>query len=60
MISTTIFLNKIVELREKEDIDTILDLYHQSLLGGHLGSEKMYKTISKFYKWDNMTNDVKN
>lgn len=59
-ISTTIFLNKIVELKEKEDIEKILELYHQTLLGGHLGAEKMHKTISKFYKWDGMTNDVKN
>lgn len=59
-ISTTFYLNKILELKEKEDIDDIMDLYHQTLLGGHLGAEKMYKTISKFYKWDGMTNDIKN
>lgn len=58
--STTFFLNKIVELKEREDIESILNLYHQTLLGGHTGAEKMYKTISKFYKWENMTNDIKN
>lgn len=58
-ISTTFFLNKIVELREREDIDKILELYHKSLLGGHVGGERMYKTISKFYKWDNMLQEIK-
>lgn len=53
------YLNKILTLTEKDDIDTILNLYHKSLLGGHIGSEKMYKTIAKFYKWNNMGNDIK-
>lgn len=59
-ISTTFYLNKILEIKEKDDIETIMDLYHQTLLGGHLGIEKMYKTISKFFKWNGMTNDIKN
>lgn len=59
-ITTTFYLNKIVELKEREDIEEILKLYHKSLLGGHIGFDKMYKTISRFYKWDNMTNDIKN
>lgn len=59
-ISVTLFLNKIVEVIEKSDIEAILDLYHKSLLGGHFGIEKMLKTISKFYKWNNMSIDIKN
>lgn len=43
---------------EKEDIEKILDLYHKSLLGGHLGADKMYKTISKFYSWNGMVEDI--
>lgn len=58
-ISIVLFLNKIIEVIEKEDIDMILELYHKSLLGGHFGADKMYKTISKFYKWNNMVNDIK-
>lgn len=58
-VSTTFFFNKIVELKEGEDINKILDLYHKSLLGGHVGSEKMQKTISKFYHWDKMSDDIK-
>lgn len=59
-MSVTFFLNKVLELREREDINKIIDLYHKSILGGHTGSQKLYQTISKFYKWDNMVNDIKN
>lgn len=58
-ISATFYLNKILELQEKEDINKILDLYHKSLFGGHMGSDKMHKTISKFYTWSNMQQDIK-
>lgn len=58
-ISTTLYLNKIIYLRERDDIDKIMDLYHKSILGGHNGGKRMYKTISKFYKWNNMLEDIK-
>lgn len=58
-ITTVFFLNKIIELKEKDDIEMILKLYHKSLLGGHVGGEKMYKTISKFYTWNGMVEDIK-
>lgn len=45
---------------EGDDIKTIMDLYHKSLLGGHIGIEKMQKTISKFYKWENMNKTIEN
>lgn len=59
-IDITFYLNKIIELVEREDIEIFLELYHETLLGGHLGAEKMYRTISKFYTWNNITNDIKN
>ena len=59
-IEITFFLNKILELKEREDIDKIMELYHRSMLGGHTGTERMYKTISRFYRWNNMLNDIKN
>lgn len=58
-ISVTIFLNKIIDLVEKGDIDNILNLYHKTLLGGHIGADKMFHTISKFYKWDNMAQTIR-
>lgn len=58
-ISVVFFLNKIVEIKESDDIQTILNTYHKSLLGGHFGVEKMFKTISRFYTWDNMLQNIK-
>lgn len=57
-IRATFFLNKVIELKELEDIDKILNIYHSSRLGGHCRTEKMYKTISQFYRWSNMKNSI--
>lgn len=59
-ISITIFLNKVVEVTEWEDKEKILDLYHKTLLGGHFGRKKMYETITRFYRWDGITSDIRN
>lgn len=59
-VEVTFYLNKITELKERDDIIKILELYHESVLGGHLGADRMLKTISRFYKWDGMTVDIKN
>lgn len=53
-------MNRIIELTQIESINQILKLYHQSVLGGHVGIERMRKTIGSFYKWPSMTNDIKN
>lgn len=58
-ISVNLFTNNIIEITQPDDIDNILKLYHESLLGGHFGAEKMFKTIARFYKWKNMENDIK-
>lgn len=55
----TFYLNKIVELKEREDIEEIMRLYHTNLLGGHFGAQKMTATISKYFTWTNMYNDIK-
>lgn len=47
-----------MELKERDDIKTVMDLYHLSLLGGHSGRDRMIKTISKFFKWEGMTKDI--
>lgn len=59
-MNITLYLNKILTLTEREDIEQILKLYHESLFGGHVGRDKMHKTIRKFYKWDKMTEDIAN
>lgn len=53
-----IYLNKIVELKEREDIDKILKLYHDGALG-HVGSERLQKTLTRFFTWNGMSNDIK-
>lgn len=58
-ITTTFYLNKILELKEREDIEEILKLFHDGLTGGHVGATKMRDTIAKFYKWDKMNEDIK-
>lgn len=48
-----------MDLIERNDMNEILKLYHNSLLGGHTGADRMYKTISRFYKWQHMLQDIK-
>lgn len=57
-IKITVFLNRIVELTQIQHIEQVLRLYHESILGGHCGIERMKKTIAKFYKWPTMTKDI--
>lgn len=57
--SVTVFTNNVIEITARDDIDKILQLYHESLLGGHFGADKMLQTIGRFYKWKNMENDIK-
>lgn len=58
-IKNVFFLNKILTLTEREDIEYILNLYHNTLLGAHVGGERMHKTISRFYDWNNMSQEIK-
>lgn len=59
-ISITLFLNKIIEVTEIDDINKILHNFHNTKLGGHASYEKMLMSIRRFYKWHNITSDVKN
>lgn len=58
-ISTTFFLNKIIEIIEDEDKMEIMRTYHLSLLGGHFGVDKTLRTIQKFFVWDNMGESIR-
>lgn len=55
----TLYLNKIIEISTEEQIGLILETYHKTLLGGHVGFERMKNNIRKFYTWKNMTRDIK-
>lgn len=59
-IKITIFLNKIIEITQIDHINQILRLYHESMLGGHCGIERMRQTIKRFYKWPTMNRDIIN
>lgn len=59
-ITTKFFLNFFLTLTEREDVEYVLNLYHNTLLGAHVGSERMHKTIAKFYNWNGMTQEIKN
>lgn len=57
-INANIYLDKLIEVTSVEDIKEILEIYHRSLLGGHMGMEKMKHTIRQFYKWPSMVKDI--
>lgn len=59
-IKVTLFLNKIIEILDIDDIKNTLNNYHSTLLGGHASYERMLNSIRKYYKWNNMGSDVKN
>lgn len=58
-IRTTFYLNRIIEVTLIEDIEEILSMYHRSLLGGHVGYERMKNNIQRFYRWPTMNADIK-
>lgn len=58
-LKITLFLCKIVELTDVEDINGTLKLYHLSPLGGHMSFERMYNTIRRYYNWHHMKKDIK-
>lgn len=49
-----------MEITRMEDINEILNMYHRSILGGHVGAERMKNTIRRFYKWPSMIKDIEN
>lgn len=58
-VSVTIFLNKVMEVNEIEDINKILYNFHNTKMGENCSFDKMLLTIRRFYNWHNMTNDMK-
>lgn len=58
-IKITLYLNKIIEITDTDDISATLHNYHNTLLGGHASFDRMFNTIRKHYKWNNMASDIK-
>lgn len=58
-IKVVLFLNKVIEISDFEMIQNILNMYHNSLLAGHVGFERMRNNIKKYYFWPGMHKDIK-
>ncbi|XP_062701336.1 uncharacterized protein LOC134285160 [Aedes albopictus] len=43
-----------------EERETVLQEFHDSPLGGHVGSKRMLKRINPLFKWENMRRDIEN
>lgn len=59
-ISLTIYLNRTIEVSEVEDINRIMHNFHNTKLGGHASFERTLNSIKRYYRWLNMTSDIKN
>ena len=44
----------------KSEVEALLYLYHNNLIVGHLGTNKMYKKLSRSYFWPKMYQEVQN
>lgn len=58
-VKTRFYLNKVIEITQIDDINEILNTYHKSLLGGHVGFERMKNNIQKFFHWPTMITDIR-
>lgn len=58
-IKITLYLNMILELTDIDDINLVLNNYHNTLLGGHASFERMSNNIKRSYHWHNMLSDIK-
>lgn len=53
-----ILYNKPKYIVDQSEIDEILNLYHNSPTGGHLGVNRLYKKVKALYKWPNMKKSI--
>lgn len=59
-IEISLFLNQIINVTDPNEINEILIEFHNTLSAGHVGWNKMYNAIKKYYSWANMISDIKN
>lgn len=59
-IKITLYLNKVIELTDIDQIQQTLTEFHDTLLGGHASYERMFNNIRRFYYWPSMKKDIKN
>lgn len=58
-IKCTFYLNKVIEISDTEEINTILSTYHASALAGHSSFEKTKNAIRRYFCWPTMNTDIK-
>lgn len=58
-ISVTIFLNDVTVLTERDQINQVIEEYHNSLIGGHSASKRTIQRIKLHYYWHGMKRDIK-
>lgn len=58
-VRVSIYLCKIIELTNVNEINDILNRYHLSPLGGHMSFERMLNNIKRHFSWHNMRSDIK-
>lgn len=58
-INVTLFLNRVIELTDINEIRKIISVYHDSLVSGHQGVTRTLNSIKKFYSWYGMSKDIK-
>lgn len=56
----TLHLNQIIQITDPNEINKILIEFHNTISAGHMGWNKMYNAIRKYYSWTNMVSDIKN
>lgn len=59
-IKMYIFVNDIIHITYKDEINKIIFEYHNSLIGGHLEINRTLREIKKIYHWKSINNDIKN
>lgn len=59
-IEISLYLNQVIHITDRNEINKILIDFHNTLSGGHTGWNKMYNAIRKYYSWTNMVSDIKN
>lgn len=58
-VNVVLYLNKIIDIYKKEDINKILELYHNKKVSGHFGVSRTLANIKQWYWFPNQRKLVK-
>lgn len=57
-IKLKIYIQEIIKLQEKADIEKLINEYHSSYLGGHVGINRLENKIKQFYSFPKMKDEI--